>query len=251
MTTLTHRTAAPSRPGLVADESAQAHRARQRLRHRLVLWSLPAILLLLLMATKLVSVVLLGEQSRSAFAAGDATAVERAAGLLGITNLIEAHKAPFAEGDARALAGDVDGARVAFEVALALAPRDGVEACQIRVNLVLSLEQLGDAATASSGVAAARPYYDRMQVVVAEAAPGCFQPPAGSTGQELGDARSRAEEKSQPKPGNQPGAQQPPAQPSPDKQQQLDDKTKDNQQQRSQGQNNQDRGSPPQVDKPW
>ncbi len=251
MTTLTHRASAPSRPDVEAPESALDHRARLRLRHRLVLWSLPVILLLLLMATKLVSVVPLGEQSRTAFAAGDATAVERAAGLLGVTNLIEAHKAPFAEGDARALAGDMDGARAAFEVALALAPRDGVEACQIRVNLVLSLEQLGDAAKASSGLSAATPYYDRMQVVVAEAAPGCFRPPAGSTGQELGDARSRAEKKSQQQPRDQPGGQTPPAQPSPDKQQQLDDKTKDNQQQRSQGQNNQDRGSPPQVDKPW
>ncbi len=251
MATTTDAPAPPRPPAPGRGESEAARLARLRLRRRLVLWSLPAVVVLLLLAVKLCSVVVLGEQARTAFTAGDATGVEDAAGRLGVANVVEPFKAPFALGDARALAGDLDGARSAFEVALGLAPRDGIEACQIRVNLVLTLEQLGDAAKASSGLPAAKTYYDRVQAVVAEAPPGCFQPPGGGTGQELADAGSRAQQKSQPSAGDPPGTQGQPGQPSKDKQQQLDDKTQDNLQQRSQGQNTPNRGAPPKVDKPW
>ena len=76
---------------------------------------------------------------------------------------------------------------------------------------------------------------------------------AGTTGQELNDAKNRAQEKSKAQP-TQPGDQGTPAQPpSQDKQQQLDSKTKNNQQQRAQGQGDQNSagGSRPQVARPW
>lgn len=241
-------------PGDSTGEPTDARRARLELRRTLIVWSLPIVLVLLLVAVKLLSMVAIGNQARSAYDAGQVTAVEQAAARLGFLNLIERHKASFARGDARVLAGDFDGARESFEEALSVAPRDAVEACQIRVNLVLSLEKLGDAAKASSGLDAAKPFYDRMQVVVGEAPQGCFQPPAGDAGQQLGDAQRRAEEKSQPPPSGSPGdRQQQPQQPNEDKQKQLDDKTKDNQQQRSQGQADPSRegASRPPVDKPW
>ncbi len=251
-------TLATARPGETAPEagtgeSADARRARLELRRRLIVWSIPVVLVLLLVALKLLSMVAIGNQARSAYDAGEVTAVEQAAARLGFLNVIERHKAPFARGDARVLAGDFAGAREAFEEALGVAPRNAVEACQIRVNLVLSLEKLGDAAKAGTGLDAAKPYYDRMQVVVADAPEGCFQPPAGDTGQQLGDARGRAQEKSQPPQGQSPGEQPQQPQPGEDKQKQLDDKTKDNQQQRSQAQGDQSRdgASRPRVDKPW
>ncbi len=234
-------------------EAAEARVVRLRLRRRLIWWSLPVVGILVLMAIKLIAVVVLGVQARVSFDADDAVGVELAAAGLGVANLIEPHKAYFAAGDARVLAGDFEGARSAFEGALALAPRDGVEACQIRVNLVLSLERLGDAAKTSSGVAAAKPFYDRIDAVVAEAPEGCFQPEAGNTGAELGAARERAQEKGDQPQGDQPGQQggDAPAPPGSDKQQQLDDLTRENQQQRAQGQGNATRGAPPKADKPW
>ncbi|MEO7058398.1 MAG: tetratricopeptide repeat protein [Lapillicoccus sp.] len=233
-------------------EDPQARAARLALRRTLVVWSLPLVLVLLLVALKLLTMVGFGQTARDAYAAGDVTAVQGAGARLGFLNYIERHKAPFALGDALVLAGDFAGARTYFERALEVAPQDGLEACQVRVNLVLSLEKLGDAAKASSGLAAAKPYYDRVEVVVGEAPKGCFDPSGGTTGQELTDAKTRAEQKSQPPPQQGDQGQQP-QQPSQDKQQQLDDKTKDNQQQRAQGQGDQSRdgASRTPVAKPW
>ena len=70
-------------------------------------------------------------------------------------NVVERHKAPFARGDAFVLAGDLDSARAQFEQALELAPPDSIDSCQIRVNLALALEKLGDAAKAAGDDAGA------------------------------------------------------------------------------------------------
>lgn len=241
-------------------ESEQARAARLALRRRLLVWSLPVVLVVLAVALKLLTMVALGHQARTAWDEGNITSLQSAGERLGVLNLVERHKAPFALGDAKVLAGDLDGARAQFERALALAPADGLENCQVRVNLAATLERLGDAARASSGgAAAAAPYYDREQAVAAAAPPGCFQRGGEGTGQQLDQAQQRARDKGQapqqPQPGQdpQPG-QQDPQQPDPGKEQQLDQKTKDNQQQRAQGaQGQRDSGSDglPHVAKPW
>lgn len=233
-------------------EKPEARAARLALRRKLIVWSLPLVIVLLLVAVKLLTMVAIGQQARDAYAAGDVTAVQAAGDRLGLLNVIERYKAPFALGDAHVLTGDFAGARDKFEQALANAPKDGLEACEVRVNLVLSLEKLGDAAQAASGAAASKPIYDRVVVVVAQAPHGCFTPSGGTTGQELDDAKNRAQEKSKAQPA-QPGDQGPQGQqPSQDKQQQLDNKTQDNQQQRAQGQGDQNSGgSRPQVARPW
>lgn len=233
-------------------EAPEVRAARLALRRKLVVWSVPLVLVLLLVALKLLTMVAYGQQARQAYAAGNVTAVQQAGNRLGLLNLIERHKAPFALGDALVLTGDYDGARSYFEKALEVAPKDGLEACEVRVNLVLTLERLGDAAKAASGLDAAKPFYDRVKVVVGEAPKGCFDPSGGTTGQELGDAKQRAQQKSQPQPDQQGDQSDPGQQPSQDKQRQLDDKTKQNQQDRAQGQENQNSGgSRNQVDKPW
>ena len=234
-------------------ERPEARAARLALRRKLIVWSLPLVVVVLLVAVKLLTMVAFGQQARDAYAEGDVTAVQAAGNRLGLLNVIERHKAPFALGDADVLAGDFEGARAEFEQALEVAPKGGLEACQVRVNLVLSLEKLGDAAKAASGADAAKAYYDRVGVVVGQAPQGCFNPNGGTTGQELNDAKNRAQEKSKAQP-TQPGDQGTPAQPpSQDKQQQLDSKTKNNQQQRAQGQGDQNSagGSRPQVARPW
>jgi len=159
---------------------------RTPVRRRLLLWSaLPAAVVLCLSA-KLLSLGILSAAADRGFAAGDAGAVADAAAGLNIANFIEPHKAPFADGDGLVLAGDFAGARLRFEQALPLAdPADG---CVIRVNLVLSVEHLGDErAAAEDTTAAARLFAEGLAVV--DAAPeGCFTAD-GSGGAETGAGR--------------------------------------------------------------
>jgi hypothetical protein len=234
-------------------ETPEARAARLRLRKRLALWSLPFVVLLALVATKLLTMVALGDEALRSYAAGNVTGTEDAATRLGFLNLIEPHKAPFARGDARVLAGDYDGARAAFEESLALAPADSRESCQIRVNLALSLEKLGQAAQNANQADVAKRYFDRVQQVVNDAPPGCFEGDAqDQEGQELRDAQQRAQEQNQQQDQqNQQNQDSQQDQPSQDKQQQLDDKTRDNLQQRQQGDEQHGAVTKPPVDKPW
>lgn len=119
------------------------HNARRRRLH-LALWSAPPALLALAVAAKLLSVGVLGGAAAESYAAGQGNDVARAASWLHVVNFVEPHKAPFASGDARVLAGDFAAARDDFETALQLGPGD--DECKVRVNLVLSIEKLGDAA---------------------------------------------------------------------------------------------------------
>ena len=233
-------------------ETAEAKAARLRLRKRLVLWSLPFVVLLALVATKLLTMVALGDEAVHAYSSGNVTGTESAADRLGFLNLIEPHKAPFARGDARVLAGDYDGARAAFEESLTLAPKDSRESCQIRVNLALSLEKLGQAAQNAGRADQAKQYFDRVQQVVGAAPPGCFDGDAqDDEGQALRDAQQRAQDQSQQQDQQNQQQNQQQDQPSQDKQQQLDEKTKDNLNQRQQGDEQNGAVTKPPVDKPW
>lgn len=233
-------------------ETPQARAARLRMRKRLALWSLPFVLALSLVSAKLLTMVALGDEAVRAYVSGNVTGTENASQRLEFLNLIEPHKAPFARGDARVLAGDYDGARAAFEEALGLAPRDSRESCQIRVNLALSLEKLAQAAQTAGNADVAKQYFDRVQQVVNDAPPGCFEGDAqDEEGQQLRDAQQRAQDQNQQQ--DQQDQQSPNQQQSPsqDKQQQLDDKTRDNLNQRQQGDEQHGAVTKPPVDKPW
>ena len=233
-------------------ETAEARAARLRLRKRLIVWSLPFVIVLALVATKLLTMVALGDEALRSYTAGNVTGTEDAAKRLGFLNLIEAHKAPFARGDARVLAGDYDGARAAFEESLVLAPQDSRDACQIRVNLSLSLEKLGQAAQNAGHADQAKQYFDRVQQVVNEAPPSCFEGDAqNEEGQQLRDAQQRAQDQNQQQQNQQNQQNQQQDQPSEDKQQQLDEKTQENLQQRQQGAEQHGAVTKPPVDKPW
>ncbi|MCT9867808.1 hypothetical protein [Paenarthrobacter aurescens] len=113
-------------------------------RRRLALWSAPAAILALAVAVKLLSVGVLGASAEQSFAAGQQDGVARAASWLQVANILEPHKALFASGDAHVVAGDFAAARADFEAALRAGP--GVDECKVSVNLVLSIEKLGDSA---------------------------------------------------------------------------------------------------------
>ena len=117
--------------------------ARRR-RRRLALWSAPPALLALAVAAKLLSVGVLGASAGQSFDAGEQEGVATAASWLQVANILEPHKGLFVSGDAHVLAGDFAAARKDFESALEVGA--GVDECRVRVNLVLSIEKLGDAA---------------------------------------------------------------------------------------------------------
>ncbi|WP_245953532.1 hypothetical protein [Arthrobacter silvisoli] len=158
--------------------------------------ALPAVVVLAA-AAKLLSVTPLGTAAEDAFTGEDAPALAAAADWLGAVNVIEPHKADFARGDAQVLHGDFAAARTSFEAALRSAPgRDG---CRIRVNLVLSIEKLGDGRWNAGDDAGGRTLYREGLGVIQQAPPGCFESGgegnAQGEGSRLSDARARLDTK--------------------------------------------------------
>lgn len=178
-------------------ENAKA--TRLLLRRRMLLFSLPFVLLLFLLAGKFLSVSIASTQLTAAFAKADADGVHAAAGILKIANFVEPYKAWFNDGDGYLLQGDFDSAKGQFEEALRLVPEK--ESCKVRVNLVLTLEKLGDAKRAAGDQSGAKALYDSGLSITDQAPPGCFQ--AGSEGnrqgegQSLRDSKGRLSQKSQ------------------------------------------------------
>ena len=180
----------PSGPPQIPD-----HRTALR-RRRLLLWSALPVLLVLGIAGKLLSLSLLTGQASSAFDAGDAGAVHWAAEGLGLANVVERHKAPFAAGDAKALSGDYPAARLLFEEALAAVPAGSRDECVIRINLGLAIETLGDGKLEADDPASAALLYAEALDIVEGAPAGCFAGDlAAESGRQLTDAKGRLNDK--------------------------------------------------------
>ncbi len=230
MTTTLRQTSAPAPE---SPEPLAERRARLALRRRLVTWSIGPGVVALLVAVKLLTMSAAAQQAVDGFFAGNAEVVFAAADRMSFLNLVERHKAPFARGDGFILAGDFDHAREQFERALELAPAGSVDSCQIRVNLALTLEKLGDAAQAAGDQAKARDYWTRTKEVAQAAPPGCFDPPADGAGDKARSAGERADRKLNPSSAPQEGpADQQQQQEQQRKQDQLDQQTQENQQDR-------------------
>ncbi|ACL40094.1 conserved hypothetical protein [Pseudarthrobacter chlorophenolicus A6] len=164
-------------------------------KRRLLLWgsAVPAILVLGI-ATKLLSLGVFGGQAAAAFDARDAGAAAAAAGWLQPLNIPEPHKAPFAAGDSHVLGGNFDAARQRFAEALDLVPgtaAGSADACVIRVNLVLATERLGDDKLRAEDPASAAALFSEALDVVKAAPDGCF---TGDSGTANGSAGERLEE---------------------------------------------------------
>jgi len=204
------------------DEIRRAHEAeagptveqyRKRLRRRLLLWSAPVVLVVLLVALKLLSLPTFAALTQWSY--GDQQ-FERSASLsepLGVANLVEPWVHHFDRGTAYAQIGVLDVARQEFVTALDLAPEDATISCVIRVNLVLTIEAQGDAALLELRYADAEALYELGQKTVAEAPEGCFQPPEDpqqpDTSQPLDDAQQRLDEKGEQAQGGHGDEQQP------------------------------------------
>ena len=146
--------------------------SRLRLRRRLLLYSAPVVAIALLVAIKLFSVVLVGNSAGHAFASGDGSAVRTDAAILGVVNVVEPARAPFAAGIAAVLDGRLEDADAHFSDALSRSDTSG--SCPARVNLELVRETQGDRAAAAGDHARADERYASALAVVEAAPRGCF-----------------------------------------------------------------------------
>ncbi|MBT2584337.1 hypothetical protein [Arthrobacter sp. ISL-95] len=232
------------------------HNERRR-RSRLALWSAPPALLALAVAAKLLSVGVLGASAGQSFETGEREGLANAASWLQVANILEPHKGLFASGDAHVLAGDFASARKDFESALGA--EAGVDECKVRVNLVLSIEKLGDGVGEPD---AAAQLFKEAKAAAESAPPQCHTAgPANSAGE--GESLDAAEDRLNGKisAGESP-AENPPtsnqdtqAPPNQGQLQQLEENAQQAQRERSEGQ---ERGEylrgpdkAPGVDRPW
>ena len=177
--------------------SGPENNKRLRRRRKLLWWSVVPVLLVLLTTAKIFSLGVLGNSAAEGFKRGDTAAVGSAASALAIANIFEPHKALFAAGDALVLEEDYAGARVRFEEALAAAPES--DDCKIRVNLVLTIEALGDSAQASGDSSEAAGLYAEGLAAIKEAPAECFpesRSAQGNEGEKLNRADARLKQKS-------------------------------------------------------
>jgi hypothetical protein len=146
--------------------------ARLRLRRRLLVYSAPLTVVALLIIIKLISVVAAGDSAVSSFSRGDADAVKIDAAILGVANVVEPAKAPFAAGVTAALDGRLEEADTQFSSALARSATG--RSCPEPVDLELVRETQGDRAAAAHDRAGADERYVSALAVVNQAPRSCF-----------------------------------------------------------------------------
>jgi hypothetical protein len=119
---------------------------RLTLRRRLLLWSVPVLVLLAVLAVKLISVGILGDKLPSQFSAHDPAAMNSTLGWLDVANIGgRGYKEQLAAGDMLMLDGKATEALDQFKQALDQAGA-GARACPSRANYALTAETLSDGA---------------------------------------------------------------------------------------------------------
>jgi len=145
---------------------------RQRLRRRLLLFSAPVAVLLVIALLKMCSVVIAGGLAPTDFAQKDTGALRTDVAALDVLNVVEPAKAYFAAGNLAVLDGRLEDADAQFSEALArTAP---AESCDTRINLELVRETLGDKAAGVLDVETAVARYRSALTAVNDAPAGCF-----------------------------------------------------------------------------
>ncbi|MEE6179481.1 hypothetical protein [Mycobacterium sp. 050134] len=147
--------------------------SRLRLRRRLVVYSLPPALVLLIGVGKIVSTMLTGNAAVSDFAQHDIDALRSDVSTLSGLNIIEPGKVSFVAGDLEVLEGNLDTAERQFGAALDRS--GGADACAVRVNLELVRETQGDIAAANGDKSRAEERYNSALQVISGAPPHCYR----------------------------------------------------------------------------
>ncbi|CRZ17349.1 hypothetical protein [Mycolicibacterium neworleansense] len=141
-------------------------------RRRLLVYSAPVALVLVIAIVKLLSVVVIGNSVGASFTERDTEAMADQVSRLQTLNIVEPGKADFAAGALAVLEDRLTDAERHF--AAAVARLDSDESCSARVNLELVRETLGDRAIAAGDSRLALTHYLAARDVVERAPGGCF-----------------------------------------------------------------------------
>jgi tetratricopeptide (TPR) repeat protein len=132
---------------------------RRAQRNRLYLVGVLPSLLLLLVSARLLLVAVDQDEGLTAYSAGQHASARERFERNGVLNPLEPWIAPFNEGDALFRLDDYRGAVASFSAALSVAPAE--RECDVRNNLALSHEALGDRASRRGNLAAALASWQR------------------------------------------------------------------------------------------
>ncbi|MEW2479574.1 hypothetical protein AB0876_08265 [Mycobacterium sp. NPDC049093] len=141
-------------------------------RRRLLVYSAPVALVLVIAIVKLLSVVLIGNSAAASFTDRDTEALTSEVSRLQMLDVVEPGKASFAAGALAVLEDRLVEADQNF--ADAVARLSGAESCSARINLELVRETLGDRATAAADGRTALSHYLSARDVIDRAPAGCF-----------------------------------------------------------------------------
>lgn len=142
-----------------------------KLRRRLLIYSAPVVVAVLILVVKLASVAVAGDAAVRHFAQGDVAALAGDVDTLRVLNIVEPAKAHYAAGTLAVLQNRLDAADREFTEALQRT--DHAQSCAVRVNLALVREARGDAAAAVFEAPTAVDHYMRAKQVIEEAPAGC------------------------------------------------------------------------------
>ncbi|MDJ1369855.1 hypothetical protein [Gulosibacter molinativorax] len=229
----------------------------RKLRRRILLWSLPVVLL-----AGALGVLLIGQHfvAKTAIAQHQDEKHEEAlntSGQLALINLVERWKPHYNMGTSYLELDALAEAGAQFTTALELAAP--AEQCPIRANFAITLEREGDKLLAEGSAEGAYAKYEEAIALIEAQDPACDQ---STSNRSLDDSHERILEKlqqfeqSQPQPDQQDpeSTPQPEQQPNPDALDELEnglDENKENRDQDVQENDNYGGGSGGSVDEPW
>lgn len=173
-----------------AIEPREAERRRLRLRRRLALWALPAVLAAGLVGAKLVHQHLAAERAVAEYLDGDFEAALNTASQLQWLNWVERWKPDYDVGTSLLALDALEEAQASLERALALA--EPPEQCPIRANLAITIERQGDRALAADDLGGAIEKWVEALAVVQERDESCAE---SSSHRSLEDTEARLLEK--------------------------------------------------------
>lgn len=152
----------------VGIEDATVRPGRLQLRRQLLLWSTPALVVLLVLAVKLISVGVLGDRLPGQFAGRDGDAMTSTLEWIDFGKPGRGYREELADGDRALLKSDLPGALRHFKAAF-----DEEPACPPRANFALTSETMSDTEMRKGNFANARKLLEPA-VKAANGDKGCF-----------------------------------------------------------------------------
>lgn len=146
--------------------------SRLRLRRRLVALSAPVALVVLVVAVKMISVVVVGQSAQQHYADNAIGGLSSDVSILRTLDVIEPATTHFGAGALAVLEDRLDSADAQFSRSLAGTAAD--RSCPVRVDLALVRERQGDIAAWEARLDDARERYGSALAVIDEAPAGCF-----------------------------------------------------------------------------